>query len=168
MGCLVANGEKMCSSFCSALRMFSTSPGKSCNDIYQINKATRGVSGLYWVETGSRTVQHVYCDMELECGGHKGGWMRVAQLDTTNGDTCPGEWINNANYDSLCTETGGVGCYSANFSILYSYNKICRKVKKIPERKSGWLLPILFLTRFCPICSLYFTFALYYCKWCVC
>ena len=35
------------------------------------------------------TVQQVYCDMELECGGHKGGWMRVAQVDTTNGDTCP-------------------------------------------------------------------------------
>ena len=99
----MANGEKICSiaSFCSALRMFSTSPGKFCNDIYQINKATRGVSGLYWVETGSRIVQHVYSDMELECDGHKGGWMRVAQLNTTNGDTCPGEWINNANYDSL-------------------------------------------------------------------
>ena len=83
----MANGEKMCSGFCSALRMFSTSPGKSCNDIYQINKATRGVSGLYWVKTGSRTVQHVYCDMELECGGHKEGWLRVAQLNTTNGDS---------------------------------------------------------------------------------
>ena len=65
---LVANGENVCSSFCSALGMFSTSPGKSCNDIYQINKATRGVSQLYWIKTDSGTVQQVYCDMELECG----------------------------------------------------------------------------------------------------
>ena len=117
MGCLVADGEKMCSNFCSALGMLSTSPGKSCNDIYQINKASRGVSGLYWILTDSGTVQQVYCNMELECGGHKGGWMRVAQVDTTNGDTCPGEWINNVNYNSLCTGANTPGCYSANFSI---------------------------------------------------
>ena len=129
MGCLVANGENVCSSFCSALGMLSTSPGKSCNDIYQINKATRGVSGQYWIKTNPGTVQQVYCDMELECGGHKGGWMRVAKLDTTNGDTCPGDWINNANYNSLCTGTGGAGCYSANFLIPYSYNKICGQVR---------------------------------------
>ena len=24
--------------------------------------------------------------MELECGGHKGGWMRIADLDTRRGD----------------------------------------------------------------------------------
>ena len=133
MGCLVANGENVCSSFCSALGMLSTSPGKSCNDIYQINKATRGVSRLYWIETDSGTVQQVYCDMELECGGHKGGWMRVAQLDTRNGDTCPGDWINNANYNSLCTGTGGPGCYSANYSIPYSYNKICGQVRGLQK-----------------------------------
>ena len=48
--------------------------------------------------------------------------MRVAQVDTTNIDSCPGEWINNANYNSLCTGMGVKGCYSANYSIPYSYN----------------------------------------------
>ena len=96
-GCLVADGENVCSAFCSALGLLSTSPGKSCNDIYQINKATRGVSGNYWIQPDNETAtQEVYCDMELECGGHKGGWMRVAQLDTAKGDSCPGDWINNA------------------------------------------------------------------------
>ena len=67
--------------------------------------------------------------MELEYGSHKEDWMKVAQVDTTNGDACPGEWINNANYNSLCTGTGGAGCYSANFLIPYSYNRICGKLK---------------------------------------
>ena len=30
-----------------------------------------------------------------------------------------------------------------------------QKSKTIPERKSRWLLPILFFMRFCHICSLY-------------
>ena len=31
--------------------------------------------------------------MELECGSHKGGWMRIADLNTTRGDICPSVWI---------------------------------------------------------------------------
>ena len=58
--------------------MLTTNPGRSCNDIYQINKASRGVSGDYWIET-STGVHQVYCDMELECDGHKGGWMRMSE-----------------------------------------------------------------------------------------
>ena len=58
---------------------------------YQINKASRGVSGNYWINTTTGAHQ-VYCDMELECGGHKGGWMRIANLDTSRGDDCPSGW----------------------------------------------------------------------------
>ena len=65
--------EKVCSSFCSK------NPGKSCDDIYQINKASRGMSGNYWINTITG-VHQVYCDMELECGGHKGGWIRGAVI----------------------------------------------------------------------------------------
>ena len=43
----------------------------------QFNKAIRGVSGKYWIKT-TTGVHQVYCDMKLECGGHKGGWMRIA------------------------------------------------------------------------------------------
>ena len=71
-GAVVTAEEKMCSNFCSSLGMLQSSPGKSCAEIYQINKASRGVSGLYWVNTISGLHQ-VYCDMKLECGGHKGG-----------------------------------------------------------------------------------------------
>lgn len=79
----VYGNTNTCSSFCSTLGNSSLTPGKSCANIYQINKAARGNSGLYWIETTSSngSVQ-VYCDMELECGGHKGGWMRIAKFDT--------------------------------------------------------------------------------------
>ena len=130
MGCCIAKEEQMCSKFYSALGMLSSNPGKSCDYIYQINKDTRGVSGYYWIQDDSEVAQKVYCNMELECGGHKGGWMRVANIDTTNGEACcPGDWINNVNYNSLCTGTGGAGCFSANFSVPYSYNKVCGQMK---------------------------------------
>ena len=71
--------------------MLESSPEKSCDDIYQLNKASREASGLYWVKTAGGTHQ-VYCNMELQCGGHKGGWTRVAQFDTSQGDACPPGW----------------------------------------------------------------------------
>ena len=54
----------------------SVYPGKSCRDIYNNNMASRGQSGYYWIETDK--VYKVYCDMELSCGGIRGGWMRIA------------------------------------------------------------------------------------------
>ena len=73
--------------------MLQSSPGKPCDDIYQINKASRRASGNYWINT-TTGVHQVYCDMELECGGHKGGWMRITDLDTSRGDDCPSGWTN--------------------------------------------------------------------------
>ena len=53
IGCITqsAVSEQVCSTFCGSLGMLETNPGKSCEDIYQINKATRGVSSDYWVST---------------------------------------------------------------------------------------------------------------------
>jgi len=79
---LVAAQEKACSSFCSSLGLLESNPGKHCDDIYQINKASRRMSGHYWINT-TTGVHQVYCNMELECGGHKGGWMRIADLDAS-------------------------------------------------------------------------------------
>ena len=54
------------------------------------------------VTTGSTLlpvyIHQVYWDMELECGGYKRGWMRIADLDTSRGDNCPSRWnITTAN-----------------------------------------------------------------------
>ena len=64
--------------------------------------------------------------MELECGGHKGGWMRIADLDTTRGDVCPG-WTKITTPVVACiAPNSNAGCYSTNFSTpSFSCSRIC-------------------------------------------
>ena len=129
----LAVSEQVCSSFCGAcsIGMSKSSPGKSCADIYQINKGTRGVSRDYWVNT-TTGIHQVYCDMELECGGHDGGWMRIADLDTSRGDNCPSGWKKTtANGISMCrSPSNSAGCYPTIFSTQQiGFNKICGKIK---------------------------------------
>ena len=123
---LVAAQEKVCSTVCSTLGMLQSTPGKSCDDIYQFNKASRGVSRNYWINT-TTGVHQVYCDMELECGGHKGGWMRIADLDTSRGDDCPSGWTKITTPVAACiAPSNNAGCYPTNFSTLsIPYSKVC-------------------------------------------
>ena len=67
----VSAREETCSTICSSLGMLRNNPGRSCGHIYKMNKGSRVVSGSYWVQTITG-VHQVYCDMELEYGGHKG------------------------------------------------------------------------------------------------
>ena len=132
-GNVVMAQEKVCSSFCTALGMLESTPGKSCDDIYQTNKASRGVSGLYWVRTVSGTHQ-VYCNMELQCGGHKGGWTRVAQFDTSQGDSCPPGWTlittPEPNSKNVCRSGETNECHSTIFTTYnISFYKICGQVR---------------------------------------
>ena len=122
----VAAQEKSCSNFCSSLGILQTNPGKSCDDIYQINKASRGASGNYWINT-TTGIEEVYCDMEIVCGSHKGGWMRIANLDTRRGDDCPSGWTKITTPVVACRAPSTFsGCYSTIFSTLsIPYNKIC-------------------------------------------
>ena len=99
-------------------------PGASCADIHSKNPTSHGKSGYYVLKTDH--LFFAYCDMELDCGGTKGGWMRIAGIDTTIGATCPNGWTN---YTTYCTGGSTAGCYSAYFvtdSIRYS--KVCGKV----------------------------------------
>ena len=133
-GAVVTADEKVCSSFCSSLGMLQSSPGVSCADIYQINKASRGVSGLYWINTTSGLHQ-VYCDMELECGGHRGGWTTIVKLDMSKEDSCPSGWTNittpGASPKVVCRSGyEAAGCHSAIFTTYnVTFNKICGQVK---------------------------------------
>ena len=122
--------EKICSSFCSSLGMIQSNPGKSCNDIYKINKASRGVSGDYYIQTATG-VQQVYCDMELECGGHKGGWMRIADLDTSKGDNCLSGWVKITTPSPEALEVcrgsnDDAGCYQVVYPTHgLNYSRVC-------------------------------------------
>ena len=85
--------------------------------------------------------------MELECGGEKGGWMRIADLDTSRGDDCPTGWSSyttpndNPTYPSInvCKippeVDKGSGCYPATFS-AYAWWKLYQnlwKSKRLPK-----------------------------------
>ena len=99
-------------------------PGASCVDIYNKNPTSRGRSGYYVLKTDH--LFFAYCDMELDCGGNKGGWMRLADINTNRGDTCPSGWTR---YKSYCIGGSAAGCYSANFlTNSTSYSKVCGKV----------------------------------------
>jgi len=100
-------------------------PGVSCADIYNKNPTSRGRSGYYTIKTDH--LFFAYCDMELDCSGNKGGWMRIVDIDTSRGDTCPSGWTS---YKSYCTGGQAAGCHSAQFSTnSTSYHKVCGKIK---------------------------------------
>ena len=129
---MVMANESVCSSFCSSLGMMRSNPGKSCKDIYQINKATRGRSDHYWINTTG--VHQVFCDMELECGGHKGGWMRIANFDTSEGDACPSQWTQittlGANPKVVCRTGLNSNCDSPTYTTYNtSFSRICGALK---------------------------------------
>ena len=132
-----------CSRFCSNLGASSLTPGKSCADIYQVNKGSRGNSGVYWIINNSTRVpgpSQVYCDMELDCGGHKGGWMRVVDIDINGGDLCPTEWANvTVNSIHMCEPPSNTpGCYGTRFSVNgVNYTKVCGKARGYQKGMPG-------------------------------
>ena len=145
---LVAGQEKVCSTSCSTVGMLQSTPGKSCSDIYQFNKASRVASGNYWINT-TAGVHQVHCDMELECGGHKGGWMRIADLDTSRGDDCPSGWSNITTPVAACiAPSSNAGCYSTNFSTLsIPYSKVCGMAVGYQKNRPNAFLSYNFSTR---------------------
>ena len=104
----------------------SCSPAKSCREIYNYNMASRGQSGYYWINN-TDDILKVYCDMELTCGGIIGGWIRIANIDTTQGDDCPSGWSKITQPKPLCRGSGdAAGCYSAYLTNNKDeYNPIC-------------------------------------------
>ena len=102
-------------------------PGTSCADIHEKNPASHGKFKSYVIKTNA--IHVAYCDMSLECGSHKGGWMRIADLDTKR-DNCPPGWIKNSGYNSLCTGGSAAGCYSAHFTTDGTkFSRVCGMMK---------------------------------------
>ena len=97
-------------------------PGASCADIYNKNPTSHGRSGFYVLKTDH--LFFAYCDMELDCGGNKGGWMRIAHINKRS--ACPSGWTS---HNSYCTGGSSAGCYSAHFPTNSTrYSKVCGKV----------------------------------------
>ena len=109
---------------CSRYGLDNNLPGASCADIYNKNPTSYGRSDYYVLKTDH--LFSTYCDMELDCGGTKGGWMRIADIDTSRGDVCPSGWTS---YNSYCTGGSAAGCHSVYFlTNSTSYSKVCGKV----------------------------------------
>ena len=114
-------------------------PGKSCRDIYQMNPASRDVSGYYVIMTDKPIF--VYCDMTLECGGEK-GWMRIADVNPAKGN-CPNGWRKITSPVAACrSPNDNAGCFSAYF-IAHGipYSRVCGKLIGIQKGTPDAFVP---------------------------
>ena len=115
------------------LGLNETHPVSSCNEIYQHNPTSRGTIGQYWIKT-NKGLFKVTFNMKLKCGGIKGGWMQVVDVDMNRDDSCPGTWHKITTPRRLCL--GYVAeCASAHFDVKgVSYEHICGEVKGYQKR----------------------------------
>lgn len=103
-------------------------PGKSCREIYDCNPKAR--SGYYWMSSyvnGRFIIHQLYCDMETERCGVKGGWTRVANLDMSRGSNCPSGLVKTTSPRSMChRESYSAGCSSVTYKTYgVSYSRVC-------------------------------------------
>ncbi len=110
--------------------VFPSHPAASCKDILQYDKTSR--SDYYWLRASNGSAVKVYCDMTRTCGGITGGWMKVAQLDSTkNPHQCPHPlYLNTQHGNNLCArrETAG-GCSEVHYQANgVAYSEVCGKV----------------------------------------
>ena len=113
--------------------------GSSCEDIYNNNPEVCDKPGYYRINES----QWTFCNMTATnngdtictCAGVGGGWRRVANIDITAGDDCPGEWRNATQSGvSFCRVASDPWetciCSSANFSINgISYQRVCGRAR---------------------------------------
>ena len=108
-------------------------PASSCEEIYEHNPTSRGTVGHYWIKT-NEGLFYVVCNMELKCGGTKGGWMQVVKVDMNHDKDCPGMWRTIFTPKKLCLGSIAAGCTSAYFSTRgFSYDHICGQAKGIQK-----------------------------------
>ena len=100
-------------------------PASSCKEILQL--APQSPSGLYWLRGTDNRLIHMYCDMERNCKGVAGGWMRVASIDMSNpSSTCP---LDLKEYDYCGKAENSYGCSSVVFQIQgVQYSQVCGKI----------------------------------------
>ena len=110
--------------------------GSSCEDIYNI---TGDKSGYYRISDNKWT----YCNMTTitisgdfisTCAGVGGGWRRIANINISAGDDCPGEWRkatqSGVSFCRVASDDVNRICSSANFSTNgISYQRVCGRAR---------------------------------------
>ena len=115
-----------------------TYTGSSCEDIKNNNPGTGDKSGYYRINDD----QWTYCNMIAitisgdfisTCAGVGGGWRRIANVNISAGDDCPGEWRKATRSGvSFCrvASNDSFTCSSANFSTNgMSYQSVCGRAR---------------------------------------
>ena len=117
--------------------------GSSCEDIYNNNPETGDKSGYYRIGT-----QWTYCDMlaVTTCfagdASVRGGWRRVAFVDTSMGGDCPRGWRRQTHSGiSFCrVVSDGSHAYSSAFFSTNgnskSYQKVCGMARGYQKGRS--------------------------------
>ena len=113
-------------------------PATSCKEILEL--APDSLSGLYWIrgtDNGAghchcHSADHMYCDMERNCNGVGGGWMRVASIDMTDpSSTCPSglRTIFEGSHRLCAMNIDNAGCSSAILPVEgVQYSRVCGKI----------------------------------------
>ena len=85
-------------------------------------------SDYYRLRVSNGSVVRVYRDMTLSCGNITGGWMRVAEQNTTNSrQQCPDGLMERA--DGRCAAPTVDGCPSVFFSTQkINYTNVCGRI----------------------------------------
>ena len=113
--------------------------GSSCEDIYNNNPETVDKSGYYRINES----QWTYCNMTAiaiaknfisTCAGVGGGWRRIANINISAGDDCPGEWRkatqSGVSFCRVASDVDSWICSSANFSTNgISYQRVCGRAR---------------------------------------
>ena len=109
----------------------------SCEDVYNNNPETGDKSGYYRFNES----QWTYCNMTAiangdiisTCAGVGGGWRRIANINISAGDDCPGEWRkatqSSVSFCRVASDDAFI-CSSANFSTNgISYQGVCGRAR---------------------------------------
>ena len=105
-------------------------PAASCKQLAELRPSYD--SGYYWIQRVSGAAK-VYCEMGTNNKfGQSGGWMRIANIDTSNSDSqCPPGLVYNVTEGrGLCQKQSlDPGCSSTTFNAQgVEYTKVCGKV----------------------------------------
>ncbi len=109
-------------------------PAISCKDLHE--KYPFALSGgYYWISQSRGPAVRVYCSMSETCGGERGGWMRVANVDMRN-QSCPTGLALVSSPKRSCKPILDHRCVSNIFSTQeVQYSRVCGKIIGYQERR---------------------------------